>query len=174
MWLTLNLFLYQMAIYISLLFSLLFQLTPVQKPVQLQHNPKLVVTELDFGEDVITFCMHEGVKIKFKLALDDFMTKDVRVRISKGEVDLKITEETKHIYLINPRMDAFQVDVWIKLKHVKNIQVPVLNGEIAEHNEAGVYITSNANWTPISEVFPVEGEYVKVISNWKLYGRTCE
>lgn len=140
----------------------------------LKHVPNLRITELDFGREVVTFCMHEGVKIKLKLALDNFETEDVKVTISKGDVDLKVWEEVKSTYLINPKVEGFQVDIWVKLSDVKNIKVPVVNGKIAEHDMTGTFKATNAIWKPISEVYMVDEEYVKVISNWKLYGRPCE
>lgn len=141
---------------------------------QLKHTPKLTVTELDFGTEAVTFCMHEGVKIRFKLTLDDFKTEDVIVKKSKGEVDLKTWETETFTYLINPKAEAFEVEVWVKTKDVAQIQVPVVNGELAGYDVSGAFDTSNAKWKPISEVCQVDGDYVKVISNWKLYGRICE
>ncbi|WP_421978547.1 hypothetical protein [Roseivirga seohaensis] len=141
---------------------------------QLKHAPKLTVTELDFGTEAVTFCMHEGVKIRFKLTLDDFKTEDVIVKKSKGEVDLKTWEAETFTYLINPKSEAFEVEVWVKTKDVAQIQVPVVNGELADYDVSGAFDTSNAKWKPISEVYQVDGDYVKVISNWKLYGRICE
>lgn len=141
---------------------------------QLKHTPKLTVTELDFGTEAVTFCMHEGVKIRFMLTLDDFKTEDVKVKISKGEVDLKTWEAETFTYLINPKAEAFEVEVWVTMKDVVEIQVPVVNGKLADYDVSGAFDTSNAKWKPISEVFQVDGDYVKVISNWKLYGRICE
>tara|TARA_R110001592_G_scaffold96041_3_gene276140 strand:- start:961 stop:1467 length:507 start_codon:yes stop_codon:yes gene_type:complete len=140
----------------------------------LKHAPKLTVTELDFGTEAVTFCMHEGVKIKFKLALDDFETEDVIVKKSKGEVDLKTWEAETFTYLINPKAEAFEVEVWVKMIDVDQIQVPIVNGKVADYDASGAYNTSNAKWKPINEIYEVDGDYVKVISNWKLYGRICE
>lgn len=141
---------------------------------QLKHTPKLTVTELDFGREAVTFCMHEGVKIRFALTLDEFKTEDVKVKKSKGEVDLKTWEAETFTYLINPKAEAFEVEVWVKMKDVAQIQVPIVNGMVADYNASGAFDTSNAKWKPISEVYQVDGNYVKVISNWKLYGRICE
>ncbi len=140
----------------------------------LKYAPKLTVTELDFGTEAVTFCMHEGVKIRFKLALDDFKTEDIKVKKSKGEVDLKTWEAETSTYLINPKAEAFELEVWVKMKDVAQIQVPVVNGKLADYDVSGAFDTSNAIWKPISEVYQVDGDYVKVISDWKLYGRICE
>ena len=141
---------------------------------QLKHAPKLTVTELDFGTEAVTFCMHEGVKIRFKLPLDEFKTEDVIVKKSKGEVDLKTWEAETFTYLINPKAEAFELEVWVKMKDVNQIQVPLVNGKVAAYDASGIYNTTNAKWKPISEVYQVDGDYVKLISNWKLYGRICE
>ncbi|WP_323758136.1 hypothetical protein [Roseivirga sp.] len=141
---------------------------------QLKHAPKLTLTELDFGTEAVTFCMHEGVKIRFKLALDDFETEDVKVKISKGEVDLKTWEAATFTYLINPKVEAFEVEVWVRVKDIDQIQVPVINGKVANYDASGAYDTTNAKWRPINEIYEVEGDYVKLISNSKLYGRICE
>ncbi|MGW8121862.1 hypothetical protein ACV07N_04310 [Roseivirga echinicomitans] len=140
----------------------------------LEHIPKLTITELDFQTETLTFCMFEGVKLKFKLSLDDFNTNDLNVKISKGEVDLKLWEEETSTYLINPKTDEFQVDVWVKLARIKHLYVPTLNGEIVAHDTSGAYLTTNAVWKPINEVFEVEDAYVKIISGLKLFGRSCE
>ena len=141
---------------------------------QLKHTPKLTVTELDFGTEAVTFCMHEGVKIRFKLTLDDFKTEDVKVKISKGEVDLKTWEAETFTYLINPKAEAFELEVWVKMKDVGQIHVPVIDGKVAAYDASGAYNTTNAKWRSVKEMYEVEGDYVKLISNWKLYGRICE
>ncbi|KYG73166.1 hypothetical protein [Roseivirga echinicomitans] len=158
----------------SVLISIVLLSAQLPNDHQLKHAPKLTVTELDFGTEAVTFCMHEGVKVRFKLALDDFETEDVKVKKSKGEVDLKTWEAETFTYLINPKAEAFEVEVWVKMKDVDQIHVPVIDGKVAAYDASGAYNTTNAKWRSVKEMYEVEGDYVKVISNWKLFGRICE
>jgi hypothetical protein len=145
-----------------------------QAPIRLMAPPQLIATELDFGTDAITFCMHEGTKVRFRLVLGELEFNDIEVRVVSGQIDLKKRTEVAGVYLVNPKAEEFEVEVWVKIKEVDQIKVPVVEGKVVDYNTSGEFNTTNAKWKPLIEMYEVEGAYVKVISNWKLYGRVCE
>jgi len=158
----------------SSIVSLLVPKHGIQQQERLTTVPKLAATELDFGRDVITLCMHEGTKLKFKLTLGDYTTTDLKVEVSQGAVDLEVWDQEKNTYLINPKAETFMVDVWVKEAAVQHFKLPTINGEVAAHNEDSAFQTTEAKWKLMTEVFEVRDGYVKVISDAKFYSRTCE
>lgn len=163
--------------FLSVVLSLFLLLVSKYKPeqeIRLNTLPKLTVTELDFGREAVTFCMHEGIKIRFKLVLNDFVTSDLKVEISQGAVGLEVWDMEGHIYLMNPKAETFKVDIWVKEEAVQHFKLPTMNGQVATYNEYGNFQTTNAIWKPIAKVFEVKDGYIKVISSQQFYGRVCE
>lgn len=145
-----------------------------QAPIRLMAPPQLIATELDFGTDAITFCMHEGTKVRFRLVLGEFELNDLDVKVVSGQIDLKRRTEEAGIYLVNPKAEEFEVEVWARTDQIDRFVVPINDGVLAITNEKGQFITEGAEWKSLKEVSKIRGEYSEVIAKWKFYSRVCE
>jgi hypothetical protein len=145
-----------------------------QTPIRLMAPPQLIATELDFGTDAITFCMHEGTKVRFRLVLGEFELNDLDVRVVRGQIDLKRRTEEEGIYLVNPKAEEFEMEVWVKTDQIERFAVPIKDEVLANTNEKGQFIKEGAEWKSLKAISETKGEYSKVIAKWKFYSRVCE
>uniref|UniRef100_UPI00404727B6 hypothetical protein n=1 Tax=Roseivirga sp. TaxID=1964215 RepID=UPI00404727B6 len=145
-----------------------------QAPIRLMAPPQLIATELDFGTDAITFCMHEGTKVRFRLVLGEIELNDLDVRVVRGQIDLKKRAEEAGIYLVNPKAEEFDVEVWVKTDQIERFALPIQGDVLANTNEKGQFITESVEWKSLKAISETKGEYSKVIAQWKFYSRVCE
>ncbi|PIQ49241.1 MAG: hypothetical protein COW03_05925 [Cytophagales bacterium CG12_big_fil_rev_8_21_14_0_65_40_12] len=145
-----------------------------QSPIQLKTPPQLIATELDFGTDAITFCMHEGTKVRFGLILGELELNDLDVRVVGGQIDLKKRTDEAGVYLVNPKAEEFEVEVWVKTYQIERFVVPIKGQVLSKTDEKGQFITEGAEWKSLKEISEIRGEYSKVIAEWKFYSRVCE
>lgn len=145
-----------------------------QAPIRLMEPPQLIATELDFGTDAITFCMHEGTKVRFRLVLGEFELNDLDVRVVSGQIDLKKRTDEAGVYLVNPKAEEFELEVWVRTELIKKFKLPLKEDGLTKTNAEGKFDTERIEWKSLSEVSHSEGGYSKVIAKWKLFARVCE